>query len=705
MMVFVLGASFPLGALADTIVTVDIKANGSDGPITITDGDSYSYDWTSLNASSCQITSPANSGIPLSGSDTVSPGSPFYPAVGAPMILTVVCTDGLTTATDAVTINLASLPPPPPATPTVDIKANASDGPITIADGDSYTYSWTSTNSSSCQITSPANSGIPLSGSDTVLPGSPFYPAIGAPMILTVVCTDGLITATDAVTINLSSLPPPPPPPPASVTATLSANPTSVLANATSTLTWSSTGATSCSAPWTSATTTSGTQIVTVATTTTYSITCTDGVNSSSANATVTVTAPPVVPPGGGGGGGSCTLPTISSSLAASATINEAFSYTITTTSTSTPILTVATSSLPAGLSFATSTGIISGTPTQIGTFNIALTSSNPCGNDAKTLVITVAMPAAVPPAGGGGGGGGGSSGGHRRVVPPVVSTGLECFYLHDYMRRDFNNDPEQVMRLQAFLKAFEGYDYVTINGVFDQATFDAVSAFQTKYQSDILTPWGHTAPTGYVYILTLKKINELYCQRLFPIDESQAREIVAFKALLESLQNQGYPVEFTPQGTVIPPPVGAGTSTQVELPIVGQVSPPQGQILNNLATAMFSTPVGLENILRCLYDLLLVLIVLYILVNVLEDVLYKKIVDVRRRFLTKWATICVGLCIAIILAYIWGLWCLILPLLIALLISLAWIIVYPIHDKIKTSVKSWYLVLSARAKTILKKK
>ncbi len=690
MMVFVLGASFPLGALADTIVTVDIKANGSDGPITITDGDSYSYDWSSLNASSCQITSPANSGIPLSGSDTVLPGSPFYPAVGAPMILTVVCTDGSTTATDAVTINLSSLPPPPPGstyivTPVVINGSSSPSTPQTVNSGDTVSFAFTPNAGYVIASVSVPVGNCDTGGSNSYNPVTKVTTVTTAP-----VTSDCTIVATYALD-----------PGPAAVTATLTANPTSVLANATSTLTWSSTGATSCSAPWTLSTATSGTQIVTVATTTTYTITCTNGVNSNSDNAIVTVTTPP-----GGGGGGSCTLPVISSSLAVNATINEVFSYTITTTSTSTPVLTVATSSLPAGLSFATSTGIISGTPTQIGTFNIALTSSNPCGNDAKTLVITVAMPTVVPPpSGGGGGGGGGSSGGHRRVVPPVVSTGLECFYLHDYMRRDFNNDPEQVIRLQAFLKAFEGYDYVTINGVFDQATFDAVSAFQTKYQSDILTPWGHTAPTGYVYILTLKKINEIYCQRLFPIDESQAREIVAFKALLESLQNQGYPVEFTPQGTIIPPSAGTGTSTQIELPIVGQVSPPQGQILNNLATAVFSIPVGFTNIFRCLYELLLILIVLYILVNVLEDVLYKKIEDVRRRFVTKWTTICVGLCIAIILAYIWGLWCLILPLLIALLISLAWMFIYPVHDKIKTSVKSWYIVLSARIKSILKKK
>jgi len=99
-------APLPKPVASGAGLTVDIKANSSDGPITINTGDSYTYAWTSINATSCQLTSPANSGIPLFGSDTVLPGSPFYPAVGAPMILTVVCTDGLTTATDAVTIRV-----------------------------------------------------------------------------------------------------------------------------------------------------------------------------------------------------------------------------------------------------------------------------------------------------------------------------------------------------------------------------------------------------------------------------------------------------------------------------------------------------------------------------------------------------------------------------------------------------------------------
>src|SRR5690606_28151649 len=99
------------------------------------------------------------------------------------------------------------------------------------------------------------------------------------------------------------------------------------------------------------------------------------------------------------------------------------------------------------------------------------------------------------------GGGGGGGGGGGSTPTPEILGDFTFCPYLSQYMRIGANNDVEQVIRLQAFLKVFEGHDYVTINGVFDQATFQAVSAFQLKYKSDVLTPWGISHSTGYVYI------------------------------------------------------------------------------------------------------------------------------------------------------------------------------------------------------------
>ena len=53
---------------------------------------------------------------------------------------------------------------------------------------------------------------------------------------------------------------------------------------------------------------------------------------------------------------------------------------------------------------------------------------------------------------------------------------------------------------------------------------------------------------------------------------------------------------------------------------------------------------------MKCLYGLLLILIVLYIIGNVLKDVLYKDVPENRRkRFLIKWSLINLGVVAAII--------------------------------------------------------
>jgi len=499
-----------------------------------------------------------------------------------------------------------------------------------------------------------------------------------------------------------------------------------------------------------------------------------------------------------------CLIPSLTSPLTAQVTVNNAFSYTLTgttTVATTSPLVfSVATSTLPSGVSYATSTNTISGTPTQVGTYNITLRAENTCGVDIKTLVLSVVagstgggggstptpdlvvtkiahkstanvgdtvtytvtvanngtlaatgvtatdilpssltfvsatstlgtyatstgiwtignLPIAsstiltlvttinsgtegqkitntatasstqadantannstsvdvnvnVPPSTGcssncGGGGGGGGGGGNGPIIPnrltiyneqvvetapgvafvswnttlsatrrvvhgnesnlslglapnygytkstDLVSTPLQtqhgmaisivsgqkyyfrpvstdrtdtaigkelvitggangggsstggiggtaensCYYLFDYLRKDFNNNPVEVKKLQIFLKDLEGFSDLQVTGVYDNATIAATNAFQIRYAGDVLTPWGYEGSEGtsYVYILTKKKVNEIYCKFAFPVTQQQQAEINATRALFESLRNAGIEIGGTPTQPTIP--------------------------------------------------------------------------------------------------------------------------------------------------------
>lgn len=138
---------------------------------------------------------------------------------------------------------------------------------------------------------------------------------------------------------------------------------------------------------------------------------------------------------------------------------------------------------------------------------------------------------------GGGSGNGGGEQGGNGPIVgllggptgqvlgaatsslpgsqaPAELPASCAQTLLKDYMRRGRANDPAQVKLLQEFLNG-EVQANLPVTGFFGPLTEAAVKAFQKKYADEVLTPWGITEPTGFVYKTTLRKINLIHCGSL----------------------------------------------------------------------------------------------------------------------------------------------------------------------------------------------
>lgn len=162
--------------------------------------------------------------------------------------------------------------------------------------------------------------------------------------------------------------------------------------------------------------------------------------------------------------------------------------------------------------------------------------------------------------------GGGGSSTGS-------ITTPASCTLLNSYLRYGDNNDPTEVVKLQAFLQRYEGYN-VPITGTFDQATLAGVDAFQTKYLSDVMGPWDATQSSGYVYITTKKKINEIACDVAFVINPAEQSIINAYKANQAAGLNN--PNGTNPNNSTTSPDIGSLTSTSsiAEVPTNGQGNP-----------------------------------------------------------------------------------------------------------------------------------
>ncbi|MEK7121820.1 MAG: hypothetical protein AAB857_03895, partial [Patescibacteria group bacterium] len=110
--------------------TVDLDANGSDGPITISYNTSANLSWTSAYATSCTASNGWTGGKALNGSESTG-------NLTSSKTYTLTCSNAGGSRSDDVIVNVSA----PPA-PTVDLKCDSADSCGTVSYGASKTLSW-----------------------------------------------------------------------------------------------------------------------------------------------------------------------------------------------------------------------------------------------------------------------------------------------------------------------------------------------------------------------------------------------------------------------------------------------------------------------------------------------------------------------------------------------------------------------------------
>ena len=256
-------------------------------------GSSTTLTWSTLDASSCtaaanpatNFTSPAAPAT--SGSLTVTPA-----AAGA-TVYTFTCT-GAAGASASNSVTLLATSGTPAVAPTLALASTS------VEVGKPTTITWNSANATSCTASGSWSGTLASSGSQTITP------AVVGTETFTLICTNlGGPSAAVSVSLNATAALVKPPAP------TLTLGKSSISADTTTSITWSSAGATSCTASgnananqagWEGTQAPSATFTITPDTTGSFvfSMYCSNGAgNSPTTSVTLTVTTP--IDTGGGG--------------------------------------------------------------------------------------------------------------------------------------------------------------------------------------------------------------------------------------------------------------------------------------------------------------------------------------------------------------------------------------------------------------------
>jgi hypothetical protein len=272
--------------------------------------------------------------------------------------------------------------------------ATFSASPTTVSSGGAVTLTWSSTNSNTCTGTNFSTSNA-TSGSSIVNPTTN--------TTYTLTCTGAGGTDIESAAVTVSPAP----------VLTFSASPTSITNGSSTTLTWSTANATSCtsSGGWSGARAASGSLVVSPTATTTYTLSCTGAGGTDVESVIVSVTSAPGTPA------------PVATFSASPTTVSSGGSVTLTWSSTNANTCT--------GTNFSTSnatSGSAIVNPTTNTTYTLTCTGAG--GTDIESAAVTV-----TSNSGGGGGGGGGSS-----ASGPAFKLNERVYLTRTEIVKDLNN-------------------------------------------------------------------------------------------------------------------------------------------------------------------------------------------------------------------------------------------------------------------------
>lgn len=237
-------------------------------PMSIQSGATSTLTWDSTYADSCTASDGWTGDKAVDGSMDVAPTQTTS--------YTLTCERNGKEVTKSTTVTVTDTAP----APSVDLTVDDS----TLDEGATTTLSWTSMNATSCLASNGWSGARATSGSLVIGPDTT--------TTYTLACGNGTATATDSVVVSVNETIPAP-------TVSLTSDQESVVAGATSTLSWSTGYADTCMAEngWSGAQATSGSAVVTVNATTTYTLRCENATGSTTDSVTIDVVPAPTPAP------------------------------------------------------------------------------------------------------------------------------------------------------------------------------------------------------------------------------------------------------------------------------------------------------------------------------------------------------------------------------------------------------------------------